>query len=148
MSNKEMLSQPIPIIHETISQLPFATNNKNKNNTVLGKILLWLRGKKETKTFTPDPAADVIALIADQTVASIVKDLHYKTPRSLLAMRKSCQECFMLPDDCPYYDYSIFDVKKAIKKLAVHPRQIQFQVVKELKRVNSELAHHLTEYLE
>ena len=147
MSNKEMLSEPIPIIHETTTQLPYA-NNKNKGNAVFGRILLWLRGKKKTAAFTLDPAAGVIALIADQTVASIVKDLHYKTPRSLMAMRKSCQDCFMLPDDCPYYDYSIFDVKKAIKKLAIHSRHIQFQVVEELKRVNSELANHLTEYLE
>jgi hypothetical protein len=65
-----------------------------------------------------------------------------------MAMRKSCQECFNLPDDCPYYDYTIFDVKRAIKKLALHPRQVQFQVVQELKNVNKELANHLRGYLE
>jgi len=145
--NKEMLSHAIPVIRDSIADEP-AYDSKLPRKGLLHKFWLWLRGEKKKATITPDPAAGVIALIADQEVAGIVRDLHYKTPRSLMAMRKSCQECFMLPDDCPYYDYSIFDVKKAIKKLALHPRQVQFQVVQELKNINTELANHLGEYLE
>jgi hypothetical protein len=145
--NKEMLSQTIPVIQDSKADRP-AYSSKPSWKRALNKVWSWFRGEKKKTAFISDPAADVIALIANQEVASIVRDLHYKTPRSLMAMRKSCQECFMLPDDCPYYDYSIFDVKKAIKTLAVHPRQIQFQIVKELQNVNTELSHHLKEHLE
>jgi hypothetical protein len=54
----------------------------------------------------------------------------------------------MLPDDCPYYDYSIFDVKKAIKRLMAQPENIRGEIVIELQKVNHELAYHLHEYLE
>ena len=63
-------------------------------------------------------------------------------------MRKSCQECFILPDDCPYYDYSIFDVKKAVRRLEVQPKHTHSQVVVELQKINQELAYHLNESLE
>ena len=145
--NKEILSHAIPVIRDAIADQP-GYGSKFPRKGLLHRFWLWLRGEKKNATFAPDTAAGVIALIVDREVAGIVRDLHYKTPRSLMAMRKSCQECFMLPDDCPYYDYSIFDVKKAIKKLAHHPRQVQFQVVQELKNVNTELANHLREYLE
>ena len=145
--NKEILSHPIPVIRDSKADQP-AYSQKSSRKGLLHKFWLWLKGEKKNTTFAPDPAAGVIDLIVDKEVAGIVKDLHYKTPRSLMAMRKSCQECFNLPDDCPYYDYTIFDVKKAIKKLALHPRLVQFQVVQELKKVNTELANHLREYLE
>ena len=145
--NKEILSHPIPVIRDSKADQP-AYSQKSSRKGLLHKFWLWLKGEKKNTTFAPDPAAGVIDLIVDKEVAGIVKDLHYKTPRSLMAMRKSCQECFNLPDDCPYYDYTIFDVKKAIKKLALHPRLVQFQVVQELKNVNKELANHLREYLE
>ena len=145
--NKEILSHPIPVIRDSKNdQTAYGLNSSRKG--LLHKFWLWLKGEKKNANFGPDPAADIIALIVDKKVAGIVRDLHYKTPRSLMAMRKSCQECFNLPDDCPYYDYTIFDVKKAIKKLALHPRQVQFQAVQELKSVNTELANHLRDYLE
>jgi len=147
MPNKEMLSQTIPIIHETLTHLP-GGNTNTRGTGVLKKFLTWLKGEHGTTTSAVDPAEAIIARIENEEVAGIVSDLHYKTPRSLLAMRKSCQECFMLPDDCPYYDYSIFDVKKAIKILAPHPGQSQIQAVKELQKVNTELASHLKDYLE
>ena len=144
MTNKEMLSQTIPIIRETIAERP-EVKAQIRWPGALQKFMLWLKGDK---TFTPDPAAELIAQIENEEVASIVRDLHYKTPKSLQAMRKICEECFILPDDCPYYDYSIFDVKKATRRLSVQPRHTHSQVVTELQKINHELANHLNEYLE
>lgn len=76
----------------------------------------------------------LISQIADKEVANIVRDLHYRSPKSLQAMRKACEQCFILPDDCPYYDYSIFDVKKATRRLAQYPKQTHAQVVVELRK--------------
>ena len=147
MTNKEMLSHTIPIIHETIAGHP-ADTHEAKWTYPLKKFMLWLKGEKGNKTLTPDPAAEIIAQIANEEVAAIVRDLHYKTPKSLQAMRKTCEECFILPDDCPHYDYSIFDVKKAIKKLIVQPKHTHSKVLEELQQINHELAYHLNEYLE
>lgn len=147
MTNKEMLSQTIPIIRETIAERP-AVKAQIRWPSALQKFMLWLKGEKGNKTLTPDPAAELIAQIENEEVASIVRDLHYKTPKSLQAMRKICEECFILPDDCPHYDYSIFDVKKATRKLSVQPRHTHSQVVTELQKINHELANHLNEYLE
>jgi hypothetical protein len=147
MTNKEMLSANIPVIRETIAdRLDY--NPEPNWRAALKKIWLYLKGTPQERTVASDPAAEVISQIANREIATIVRDLHYKTPRSLMAMRKSCQECFMLPDDCPYYDYSIFDVKKAIKKLAGQPMHIQIETVKELQKINTELAYHLQEYLD
>ena len=144
MTNKEML---IPVIEGTMTGEP-AHNARSQWGKMLGNFWLWLKGEKGNKTFTPDPAADLIAQIENEEVASIVRDLHYRTPKSLQAMRKICEECFILPDDCPYYDYSIFDVKKATRKLSVQPKHTHSQVVTELQKINHELANHLNEYLE
>jgi hypothetical protein len=145
MTNKEMLSHPIPIIQETIAEHPVDTHKIRLPNA-LQKFIDWLKGEDET--FTPDPAAEIIAQIENEEVATIVRDLHYKTPKSLQAMRKICEECFILPDDCPYYDYSIFDVKKATRRLVVQPKHTHSQVVEELQKINHELAYHLDEYLD
>ena len=142
-----MLSHTIPIIHETVAKQP-AVKAPIRWPSALNKLMDWLRGENENKTFTPDPAAEIIAQIENEEVASIVRDLHYKTPKSLQAMRKICEDCFILPDDCPHYDYSIFDVKKATRKLAVQPKHTHSQVVEELQKINHELAYHLNEYLE
>ena len=142
-----MLSQTIPIIRETIAERP-AVKAQIRWPSALQKFMLWLKGEKGNKTLTPDPAAELIAQIENEEVANIVRDLHYKTPKSLQAMRKICEECFILPDDCPYYDYSIFDVKKAIRRLVVQPKHTHSQVVTELQKINHELANHLNEYLE
>jgi hypothetical protein len=147
MNNKEMLSHTIPLIQETIAERP-AVKHQIRWPGALKKLMLWLKGENENKTFAPDPAAELIAQIEDEDIANIVKGLHYRTPKSLQAMRKICEECFILPDDCPYYDYSIFDVKKAIRKLAVQPKHTHSQVVIELQKINHELAYHLNEYLE
>ena len=144
MTNKEML---IPVIEGTMTGEP-AHSARSQWEKMLGNFWLWFKGEKGNKTFTPDPAADLIAQIENEEVASIVRDLHYRTPKSLQAMRKICEECFILPDDCPYYDYSIFDVKKATRRLSVQPRHTHSQVVTELQKINHELANHLNEYLE
>jgi hypothetical protein len=145
MTNKEMLSHTIPVIHETIAEQP-AVKALTRWPGPLKKFIDWLKGEDET--FTPDPAAEIIAQIENEEVATIVRDLHYKTPKSLQAMRKICEECFILPDDCPYYDYSIFDVKKATRRLVVQPKHTHSQVVEELQKINHELASHLNEYLD
>ena len=150
MPDKTILSSPIPVIHDhgrdksVHGEWPI----RAKWIGVLQRVWCYLKGGNKEGSFAPDPATPIIAAIADREVARIVHDLHYKTPKSLMAMRKSCQECFMLPDDCPYYDYSIFDVKKAIKRLVVQPEHTHEQVVKELGRINLELATHLADYLE
>lgn len=146
MNNKEMISHMIPVIQGTVSEQAVG-KGKPPQPAALKKFLRWFKGDK-TNAFAPDKAAELIAQIEDAEVARIVSDLHYKTPQSLKAMRMTCQECFMLPDDCPYYDYSIFDVKKAVKRLAVQPKDTHGRVIAELQKINNELAYHLHEYLE
>ena len=46
-------------------------------------------------------------------VESLVQKLDRSTPKFLKYLTDSCPSCMDLPDDCPYVDYSIFDVKKA-----------------------------------
>ena len=147
MKNKEMLSHAIPIIEGTMTGEP-SHKARSQWKKMLENFWLWLKGEKGNNALTPDPAAELIAQIENEEVANIVRDLHYRTPQSLKAMRKSCQECFILPDDCPYYDYSIFDVKKAVRRLEVQPKHTHSQVVVELQKINQELAYHLNESLE
>jgi len=150
MPNKEMLSSSLPLIQD-ISQ---KKSNLSEDNITkiwsgaLKKIWLYLKGEDTEKISAPDPAAAIILQIENKEVAGIVRDLHYTTPKSLKAMREACEQCFVLPDDCPYYDYSIFDVKKAIKRLTVHPKHTHSQVAQELEKINRELAHHLYECME
>jgi len=150
MTNKEMLTSSLPVIQDIANDTSRLPENSiwARWPNVLKKIWLYLKGEKEKNAIAPDPAADLIAQIEDKEVAGIIRDLHYRTPKSLKAMRKACESCFILPDDCPYYDYSIFDVKKAIRKLADHPSHTHAQVVDELRRINQELGHHLSDYLE
>lgn len=147
MTSKKALSQTIPVIHGTIIGQP-VDDTSIKLGNVLQKIWQYLKGGNEDKRREPDPALAIILQIEDQEVAKIVRDLHYKTPKSLQAMRKVCEECFILPDDCPYYDYSIFDVKKAVRRLVVQPKHTYEQTIVELQKINQELAYHLNEYLE
>jgi len=150
MTNKEMLSSTLPVIQdiaaEKVREAEISTTTGWPR--LLNKVWLYLQGGKVEKTAAPDPAAAIIRKIEDQEVAGVVRDLHYRTPRSLKAMRNACERCFVLPDDCPYYDYTIFDVKKAIRRVEHFPRLTQEQVVAELRKVNQELAHHIAEYLE
>lgn len=150
MPNKEMLTSALPLIQDISqkkSNLPEDNITKIWSGT-LKKIWLYLKGENTEKVSAPDPAAAIISQIEDKKVADIVRNLHYRTPKSLKAMRKACESCFVLPDDCPYYDYSIFDVKKAIKRLTVHPKHTRSQVAQELEKINRELAHHLYECME
>jgi DNA-binding transcriptional regulator PaaX len=150
MLNKEMLSSTLPLIQDISqkkSNLPEDNLPKNWPGA-LKKIWLYLKGENTKKISAPDHAAAIISQIENKEVAGIVRDLHYMTPKSLKAMREACEQCFVLPDDCPYYDYSIFDVKKAIKRLEVHPKHTHSQVAKELKKINHELAHHISDYME
>jgi hypothetical protein len=150
MMNKEMLTSSLPVIKSISKDL----SSKPEFDVRVGwpralkKVWLYLKGENKEKTAVSDPAAALILQIEDKEVASIVRDLHYRTPKSLKAMRKACESCFILPDDCPYYDYSIFDVKKAIRKLEDHPSHTHAQVVDELQKINRELGHHLSDYLE
>lgn len=114
---------------------------------LLIKMGFHLQGGQELEGAAPDPAAQMIMQIEDVQVRSVVKLLHYRTPRSLKTMREACQKCFILPEDCPYVDYSIFDVKKAVKQLKHYPLHIEKEVIKELAKVNTELAGHLREAL-
>jgi hypothetical protein len=145
--NKETLSHIIPVIHETVPKQP-AVKAQTGLPGPLTKFMHWLKGDKENKSFAPDPAAEIIARIENAEIAGFVKDLHYKTPKSLQAMRNTCQECFVLPDDSLYWDYTIFDIKKAKKRFAAQLEHSHLQVIVELQKVNNELAYHLNEYLE
>jgi hypothetical protein len=147
MKNKNMLSQTIPIIQGSIAGQP-THKATTKLDNFLQKFWRYLIGDEEDKRKVPDPAAAIISQIEDQEVARIVKDLHYRTPQSLKAMRKACEQCFVLPDDCPYYDYNIFDVKKAIRRFIVQPNHTHKQIIEELQKINNELAYHLKESLE
>ncbi len=147
MINKNTISSSIPVLND-IAEAKSTAPAESRWPGMLQKVWLYLRGENKGKTAVPDPAAAVIAEIEDREVAAIVKDLHYRTPKSLKAMRNACEQCFELPDDCPYYDYSIFDVKKAIKKLEAQPEHTFPLVVEELSRINRELAYHISEYLE
>ena len=62
MTNKEMLSQTIPIIRETIAERP-AVKSQIRWPSAMQKFMLWLKGENGNKTFTPDPAAELIAQI-------------------------------------------------------------------------------------
>jgi len=150
MPNKEMLSSSLPLIQD-ISQKKSNLSGGNITKIwsgALKTIWLYLKGDDTEKISAPDPAAAIILQIENKEVAGIVRDLHYTTPKSLKAMREACEQCFVLPDDCPYYDYSIFDVKKAIKRLTVHPKHTRSQVAQKLEKINRELAHHLYECME
>ena len=145
-----MLSSTLPVIQD-ISQDKSAGPEYGISlgwSNPVKKIWLYLKGENKGKKVAPDPAAAIISKIEDREVATIVRELHYRTPKSLKAMRKACEQCFILPDDCPYYDYSIFDVKKATRRLENHPRHTYKQVVEELRKINQELACHLSDYLE
>jgi hypothetical protein len=150
MPNKDMTSTSLPVMRDIVRDGVYTAESGAglKLPKALKKIWYYLKGKNKDKTRRHDPAAAIILQIEDKVVAGIVRDLHYRTPKSLKAMRKSCESCFVLPDDCPYYDYSIFDVKKAIRRLAVQPKHTHRKVVAELQKINRELAHHLSEYLE
>ena len=147
MANKEMA---IPVLQDATNgqTAEQVANISNKAGGLLGKVWAYLTGADEKKPAEPDLAAPIIAQIEDAHVAAIVKELHYRTPKSLKSMRDACQKCFVLPEDCAYWDYSIFDVKKAMKKLNAHPEDAYDQVVMELKKVNKELAHHIYESLD
>ena len=150
MMNKEMLTSSLPVIQDIsrdVSREPEYSMGAGWANA-LKKVWLYLKGEDKEKTAVPDPAAALILQIADKEVATIVRDLHYRTPKSLQAMRNACEQCFVLPADCPYYDYSIFDVKKATRKLENYPRHTHEKVVDELRKINQELACHLADYLE
>jgi hypothetical protein len=147
MTNKDMLSSSFPVIND-ITDDKSSVREAGGWSKALLKVWHYLKGEEDVKSSTPDPAMAIILQIEDREVAGIVRDLHYRTPKSLQAMRKACEQCFVLPDDCPYYDYSIFDVKKAIKKLEAKPSHTYERVVEELRKINGELAHHIAEYLE
>ena len=150
MNDKEMFSSSLPVIKDISQETSGAPGDSIPAGWIDGlqKIWLYLKGEHEEKTNIPDPAASIILQIADKEVAGIVRDLHYRTPKSLETMRKACESCFVLPDDCPYYDYSIFDVKKALRRLVDQPRHTHKQVIAELRKINRELAYHLSEGLE
>jgi len=150
MTNKEMLSSTLPVIQDISQEKAGGAEVGTMPGwtSALNRIWLYLKGENKGKKAVPDPAAAIILQIEDREVATIVRDLHYRTPKSLQAMRKACEQCFILPDDCPYYDYSIFDVKKATRRLENYPKHTHKQVVKELSKINQELACHLSDYLE
>ena len=145
-----MFSAALPVIQDISQDTATEPEGSSRSGwpNVLRKVWLYLKGEKKQTKRTPDPAAAIILQIEDKVVAGIVRDLHYRTPKSLEAMRNACEQCFVLPDDCPYYDYSIFDVKKAFKKLMAQPKHTHADVVAELRKINRELAHHLSEELE
>ena len=150
MPNKDMVASPLPVIQDLTQDKSVTTAGGIRTGwaIVLKKAWQFLKGENEKQTDVPDPALVIILQIEDREVARIVQDLHYRTPKSLEAMRRACESCFVLPDGCPYYDYSIFDVKKAIRRLEMQPRHTYKQVVEELQKINRELAHHLSDYLE
>jgi hypothetical protein len=150
MKSKAMFSSSLPVIRNINQDKSAAPDDSTPSgwSNLLKKVWFYLKSENKEKTDTPDPAAAIIVQIEDKAVAGIVRELHYRTPKSLKAMRNACESCFVLPDDCPYYDYSIFDVKKAFRKLADQPKQTQMQVVEELQKINQELAYHLSDCLE
>ena len=145
-----MLSSALPVIQDISKDKPRELGGSSRAGwpNVLRKIWLYLKGDNKEIPRASDPAAAIISQIEDKVVAGIVRDLHYRTPKSLKAMRNACEQCFILPDDCAYYDYSIFDVKKAVRRLMEQPGHTHALVVAELRKINRELAHHLSEGLE
>ncbi len=148
MKNKNTFSTTIPYNENTLQARPAWPVKGIRAQ--LKKIWLYLKGENKQVSSVLDPAIEVINQINDNQIRAMVKELHFRTPRSLKAMREVCQECFMLPDDCPYVDYSIFDVNKAVKKMNSESMGLlsREEVINELANVNSELACHLREYFD
>lgn len=117
---------------------------------ILKSLWLYLKGPKVNASKAPDPAVAIILQIADVQLRQLIKELHYLTPTSLKTMRGICQECFILPEDCVYVDYSIPDVNKAIKRINAHPvfASRPELIVAELGKVNEELTRHLREHFD
>jgi hypothetical protein len=114
---------------------------------ILKRTNLYFKGETKARP-APDPAQAVIDRIEDLPLRTTVKELHYLTPPSLKIMRDHCPQCFFLPEDCPYVDYSIPDVRKAVKRINSHPvfSASPEKVIDELEKVNFELACHLREH--
>lgn len=119
-------------------------------STILKKTFLVLKRPGVKAPKAPDPAVAIIMQISDAQLRHVVKELHYLTPTSLKTMRGICQECFILPEDCPYIDYSIPDVNKAIKRINAHPvfSSRPDLIINELAKVNDELTRHLRDHFE
>jgi hypothetical protein len=113
------------------------------------KLSRYFKGGNDASP-APDPALAIINEIPDHQVRMLVKELHYLTPPSLKTMREACESCFFLPENCSYFDYSIPDVNKAIKRINSHPALSASpgRVVRELARVNGELARHLRDHFD
>ena len=148
MKNKKMLSTTFSYTEDTLQARPAWTVKGLR--VLLKNYWQYLLGERKPKSLILDPAFEVINQINDTQIRTMVKELHFRTPRSLKAMREVCQECFMLPDDCPYVDYSIFDVKKAVKKINSKAMEhlSKKEVINELANVNNELAYHLREHFD
>jgi len=118
-------------------------------SSMLERLSCYFKGEKDANP-APDPAMAIIAEISDPEVRTMVQELHCLTPPSLKTMREACEECFFLPDDCSYVDYSIPDVNKAVRRIHSHPELSASpgRVVSELAKVNGELARHLQEHFD
>lgn len=117
---------------------------------ILKRMRLYLKGTGAKASTVPDPAVAIIMQITDVQLRHLIKELHYLTPTSLKTMRGICQECFILPEDCVYVDYSIPDVNKAIKRINAHPvfAARPELIIAELAKVNEELTRHLREHFD
>ena len=148
MKDKKAFSATIPYGEDTLEARPAWPAKGIRAQ--LKKIWLYLKGGEKKVSSVLDPAVDIINQISDTQVRAMVKELHFRTPRSLKAMREICEECFILPDDCPYVDYAIFDVNKAVKKMNSQSTGLLNKevVINELANVNSELAYHLRDYFD
>jgi len=123
----------------------FAQPAPSRLGKILRGLILYLKGGGKKIDPTPDPALAIINEIRDTEIRTLVKELHFLTPRTLKSMRDACTKCFIVPEDCPYVDYSIIDINKAVKRIKAKPAQAAApeMVLDELAKVNTELAHHL-----
>jgi hypothetical protein len=128
-------SQPVGFMKQAKIQL----------GQMLDDLAVFFRGRGKKEIQSSDPAIAVINQIEDVEVRTLVKELHFLTPRTLKKMRDACTKCFMVPDDCPYVDYSIPDINKAIKRMKTGAAATASpqMIINELAKVNSELAQHL-----
>lgn len=128
----------------------FAARVMSYLKNIPNRVLLSFKGAEAKASSAPDPAIAIIMQIDDLQMRTMIKELHYLTPTSLKTMRGICQECFFLPEDCAYIDYSIPDVNKAIKRIKSHAvlSSSPEKIINELAKVNGELTRHLQDYFE
>lgn len=133
-------------VRYTLIHIRYIVKDMIRNSSLFSGIL----GRRRGRGSGDEAMIDEVRLTGDSYesyVRAIATELHYRTPKGLKYLKESCPQCVDLPEDCRFRDYTIFNVRKAEKKLKVHHRYIQRGVIDELEKINPELADHLRERL-